>query len=580
MYNSVASVIFIPLLIKIFNLSIRLADVKFLSAATLKKYIMSPFTLIAAVIIIILLSVYTLAEISAVIYCCNNSFHHQKTYVRDMFSVSSQTVKRLFTSKNFGIIAYVWFILPVIEVMLTSGIISQAGIPNLLSHYIRNDYAVRLIYASLLLLILFLSARWIYTLHYFVLEDCSFREARKKSSSVTKNRKFKTILSMVLWGILAMSFSMVFFSAMLMAVIFAVKGSDIGEVKITVFIMLAEFISSLATTIYTYFGVPITFSFVSACYYDEKTRLSQSLPDYSVYSQKSHRPVNKLIKTIGGIVISVAVALNFYYTYGGISLENVNAINDMLVFAHRGSSAVFPENTMPAFERAIEENADYIELDVQETADGKVIVTHDSNLKRITGLNKNVWEVTYDEIKDLDAGSWFAEEYSLLRIPLLSEVLDVTKNKIRLNIEIKPTGHEKNLEESVAALINEYDFKDDCIVTSFSATSLKKIKNYDEEIQTGYILSVAYGNLTAIDYADAFSINSMFVTKVLVDSIHAADRKIYVWTVNNKSVMEDMIEMNVDGIITDRPSLAIQTIYSARSGEYMDSITQYLMENN
>ncbi len=216
---------------------------------------------------------------------------------------------------------------------------------------------------------------------------------------------------------------------------------------------------------------------------------------------------------------------------------------------------------MIAFEKAKEMGADWIELDVQETKDGKIVVIHDSNLKRTTGINKNVWDVSYDKIKDLDAGSFLDKKYSDARIPLLEDVVKwAKKNYIKLNIELKPNGHEKNLESEVIDIILENDFIDNCVLTSQTYYILTNIKNYNKDIKTIYVMSVAFGSITNIDNADHFSVEASNVNKSLVNNIHKNGKELYVWTVNNETNIKKMLDYNVDNIITDNIELTKKLI--------------------
>jgi len=130
-------------------------------------------------------------------------------------------------------------------------------------------------------------------------------------------------------------------------------------------------------------------------------------------------------------------------------LESGDLEDRVTIVAHRGSSKAAPENTLAAIERAIEDGAHYAEIDVQETADGVVVVLHDTDLKRLTGLDKKIWEATYDEIRELDVGSWFSPEFAGERIPTLLETFEFADRRIPLIIELKLNGHEQNLVESL-----------------------------------------------------------------------------------------------------------------------------------
>ena len=153
------------------------------------------------------------------------------------------------------------------------------------------------------------------------------------------------------------------------------------------------------------------------------------------------------------------------------------AENYSQVTAHRGSSAVTPENTLRSFRQAIIDRAGIAELDVQETADGVVMVMHDDNALRTTGINKNMWEVTSTKLKETSAGSWFSPEFQNERVPTLDEVIELAKGHIKLNIEMKNNGHGKLLAEKTVDLIQKQGFEKDCTVTSFDA----KLLSYREK---------------------------------------------------------------------------------------------------
>ncbi len=121
-----------------------------------------------------------------------------------------------------------------------------------------------------------------------------------------------------------------------------------------------------------------------------------------------------------------------------------NLIYQVDITAHRGSSIEAPENTLEAIELAIANGATYAEIDVQEISDGTIVLFHDKNIKRITGEDIPIWELTKEYLPRLDAGSWFDESYSHARIPTLENVITQTESKIKLNIELKSHGHERD----------------------------------------------------------------------------------------------------------------------------------------
>ena len=240
---------------------------------------------------------------------------------------------------------------------------------------------------------------------------------------------------------------------------------------------------------------------------------------------------------------------------------NIEFVKQMEVTAHRGASVKYPENTMIAFKGAYDMGADWIELDIQQTKDRKIVVSHDTNLKRVTGVNKNIIDMTYDEIKELDAGSFKDDEFEGERIPLLEDVLRFANdNPIRLNIELKPTGKEIDFEKDVVDLINKYNFKERCVLTSQVHDVLKNIKEYDSSIKTVYVMSLAVGDITKIEYADAFSVEASSINEKLVSKVHNSGKEIYGWTVNKELSIQHMIDMGVDNIITDNIELGKELV--------------------
>ena len=229
----------------------------------------------------------------------------------------------------------------------------------------------------------------------------------------------------------------------------------------------------------------------------------------------------------------------------------------VLIAGHRGDSSAAPENTLAAFEKAIEGGADFVELDVTETQDGALVILHDDSLERTTGLMENVWDVTYEEIQQLDAGSWFSEDYTGERIPTLQEAIDVCKGKIKMNIEIKSAGHES--EEFVGKIvktIQDNELQEGCIVTSFDYFMVKEVKELDPSIQAGVVLSQKEQKLADYRDMDIFSIYWKILDKSMVEEAHKMGKQVHVWTVNERKDMKRFQKMGADCIITNEPRLA------------------------
>ena len=210
---------------------------------------------------------------------------------------------------------------------------------------------------------------------------------------------------------------------------------------------------------------------------------------------------------------------------------------------------------MASFEAALEDGCPRIELDVQMTADGVAVVTHDTSLRRCTGCNANIYDLPYAQVQQLDAGRWFHRQFTGSYIPTLEEVLDQCKGRIQLNIEIKPNAATPELEAETVRIIYEKGFEHDCVITSQSYNTLCKVKELAPEIQTGYILALGVGSYYDLPAADFFSVESTFITSGMVQQIHLRGKTISAWTINRQQDAEKLLQLGVDDLITDKPEI-------------------------
>ncbi|AXI10345.1 glycerophosphodiester phosphodiesterase [Oceanobacillus sp. 143] len=231
--------------------------------------------------------------------------------------------------------------------------------------------------------------------------------------------------------------------------------------------------------------------------------------------------------------------------------------------AHRGASGHAPENTLSAFDKALEMKADYIEIDVQMTQDGELVVIHDTTVDRTTNGTGAVGDYTLNEIQQLDAGSWFGEEFAGERIPTFEEIIDRYRGKIGILIELKSPEQYPGVEEKVAeALIKRNMHKPNnskIILQSFNHESVQRSKELLPNIPHGVLAGLTWADITDeqlaqfATYADYFNPNMNIVTDELVDRVHFAGMKIFPYTVRAQEQADNLFKLGVDGIVTDFP---------------------------
>lgn len=236
-----------------------------------------------------------------------------------------------------------------------------------------------------------------------------------------------------------------------------------------------------------------------------------------------------------------------------------------LLIGHRGYPAKFPENTLASFEGAMQAGCDMVELDVTITDDRKVVVIHDDTLDRTTNGKGLVGFSTLEEIKRLDAGSWFNPRFSGERVPELSEVIQLTAGRCMLNIEIKESAFEEtcpgdSIERQVVGLVKAYGAMDRVIVSSFETRILRRIAAMEAPPAIALISDHAADRavLKMLLEMKAFSWHPRFkvLTRDQVEMMHAAGLRVFPWTVNTRRDVEKMLVLDVDGLICNDPLVA------------------------
>jgi glycerophosphoryl diester phosphodiesterase len=227
------------------------------------------------------------------------------------------------------------------------------------------------------------------------------------------------------------------------------------------------------------------------------------------------------------------------------------------VTAHRGHARAAPENTLSAVRRAIESGADYAEVDVHSTADGVIVLLHDRDLKRVAGVPQRLDELSFEEVRKLDVGSWFDAAFVGERVPTLAEVINLARGRIKLNLELKFFGSDRRLAREVARLVGEQDFEADCIITSLDYDALREVKRHNPRLRTGLIVAQALGDISQME-VDALCVRADFLSDELLRAAHGHGREVHVWTVNDARQMTRLMQRGVDNIITSDPDLAIR----------------------
>jgi glycerophosphoryl diester phosphodiesterase len=240
---------------------------------------------------------------------------------------------------------------------------------------------------------------------------------------------------------------------------------------------------------------------------------------------------------------------------------------DFLVIAHRGASSYAPENTLAAFDLALQMGVSHIELDVHCSRDGHLVVLHDDTVDRTTNGCGAVAEQTLATLRALDAGTWFGRQYAGERIPTLEEVLLRYRERLHLHTEIK--GHTAHLAQRTADMVRACGMAGQVTITSFYHPWLEATRVYAPELPTGWLVSEV--NDAIIAQAQVLQLTQLcpqarLVTPELVHRLHAAGLVVRAWGVANVTLMRQVVDAGADGMTVNFPDQLLAYLQSvARS---------------
>jgi glycerophosphoryl diester phosphodiesterase len=264
----------------------------------------------------------------------------------------------------------------------------------------------------------------------------------------------------------------------------------------------------------------------------------------------------------------LAITTIFFLSTASNNPSRLELFNNPSVIIHRGGGIYGPENTLSAIQAGIDSGADAIEFDVRFTSDGVPVLMHDETITRTTNATTSikVADLTLEQLKEYDAGSYFGEEFIGETVPTLFEALDLINNNANVYIEIK--GYHEDAASLISEVIDEVGFNGEIKFISFNETLLEEMKLFNEDAETVLLLGSFFGDIEVLsskDYIDHYGFQYQVVEArgEYIQSLQQAGKGVVVWTVNDEINITQMNKLGVDGIITDNPLLAREIIYSS-----------------
>ncbi len=237
-----------------------------------------------------------------------------------------------------------------------------------------------------------------------------------------------------------------------------------------------------------------------------------------------------------------------------LTLNSLDVDDRVEIIAHRAGGAMAPENTVSAVKKSIEVGAQWSEIDVQFTSDKAIVVIHDTDLRRLAGVNRQVKDIPLAEVQSLDVGGWFAPQFKGEKIPTLDEFLDAAKDRMHVLIELKVSSADegRELARAVVELLRRRGEIARHRICSQSYESVVEVKRIEPGLTVGYIAAQSIGRMEELT-VDFFMLSVELSTKRFIERARAVDKGVYAWTIKDPDLILPLLDRGVAAIITDDP---------------------------
>lgn len=559
--------IFAPLFLNIFNIIMKITGYEYLTFENMVGFILNPLVEFMLILLILFMMVYTFFDLSTVIIILDASYQEKKIDIKEVLTISTRKSLEVFKAKNIALAFMILFLIPFLNIGIASGFISSIKIPEFIMDYINNNLLFMFIFWLTFGLLTVILLRWLYAIHYYILENCDFKEARKRSINLIKGSRIKDLSKLIVVQGIVYGIYLIFLFIGIALIYFIYKLLQKIMIIGSVFITIIGIFLALSLIIFAALSMPLSYAVMSIMFYRHKEKNQELIKHINFNKRKRVIITTKKWQHIKATLIVVVVITGSIFTYNVATNRynfNIEYIKNTEITAHRGDSLNYPENTILAFDSAVNKDADWIELDVQLTKDKEIVVCHDANLKRVAGVDKNIYDLSYEELSQINIKN--NNDDTNVKIPLLSDVFRWGLfNNVSFNVELKPYDDDLTLVKKVIELVKKYYLEDRVILSSNKYSILEEIKNVDDKVSTAYIMSLAYGDISKLDKADNFSIEASSINKDLVKKLHNDGKEVFAWTVNARDSINKMLDLNVDNIITGDVDLARKLLFESKS---------------
>lgn len=552
-----------PLVVLIGHLFVRVSGGPVVTNYDIAAFLLSPLGATLLLIFVALVISLLLAEFLGQSWIAGYAIARRPVTLASTLALLARKLPWLVLLSARGIVRLILLSLPWLAIIGATWFFTLRGhdINYYLSEQPPEWVRARLIAAvaglGLALVVAWQLARWLFALPILDFEQGSPRQALARSTEMTRGHLMRIVIPLVAWwcAVALGSILLVRAAHPLAAAGMSWAGVAMGRVLplLSIYLLVSLVFGFIISALHV-----VGHQFLVTRLYAE----ARDAARWKVAAEgRDAEPVarRRVATVVIGALAMLALAMaGIWFLAARLGLEPTVAVT-----AHRGASIAAPENTMAAFRRAVEAGADYIELDVQHTRDGQVVVLHDGDLMRMGGDPRKIGELTMAQLDSIDIGRRYDSAFTGEHVPTLEEVIDLARGHLKINIELKYNVPDSTLAPAVIDLLRRKDFMDQVVITSLDYGAIRQVERIEPSLRTGLIVTASVGNVLKTE-ADFLSLNAARATPKLIRQAHRAGKDVHVWTVNDPAAMLRMVERGVDNVITDDP-VTMMRILSQRA---------------
>ena len=563
-YLAVATVLQLTLLAgvwlisNIFRLALNFAGEDNLDKNNIYHIISNPISFILLIVLILTAAFFMFIEFSTLTFTIYGQLVESTYSIRNIASNAWKKMKNLIGIQIIFFIGYFILSIPVANIGIKSILSQYFYIPKFITDELSKSNSGSLILSVVVVVATYIYIRLIFTLPLTAIGDKKILDSIKESWRLTKKGKLKFFITIGIFELIYATISLFTLSLTTSFLAFIdPKGNN--------FIIETLFFTILSATVF-FFGALSKVTSITAIItvLIEENQISKEL----IINKKEDKKKSRVLLFLSTLLVLGIIVFN------GFTLYSNGVNNNIKTIAHRGYVEKGVENSIEALEAAAKAGVDYVEMDVLMTKDNKFIVMHDYNLKRLAGINKKVQDMTYNELVGLP----ISQSGHKSKIPSFEEYVKRAKElNIKLVVELKPHGGEpNNYVDIFIEKVKELNIENNYKYMSLDLKVMEELESKAPQLETGYIIPFQFGKFSN-NNVDFFAIEDFSFSNTLVEQAKSQNKSVYVWTINDPSLITKYLQSPANGIITDEPVQVRETKEKLeKNNSYFDRVLRLI----